>query len=389
MKLILAHDSFTQLGGAERVFLEMCKMFPEAPIFTLACDKKVLDQLPPNVVDRIHTTPLQYLYNLYPKFQHLLPFIPLALWLTKIPQCDILLSSSSAFAKGFKKPVKSTLSADATSASPPLGESSKVKTIHINYCHTPTRFLWINPEYFFQEVPKLVRLPARLFLWWMKKWDKRIVSRVDIFLSNSKEVQARIKKYYDRESEVVYPFVDVQYWEGLLQSSQMQSPPFTQTKYFLLAGRLHAHKDNDLVIRACNELKLNLIVIGSGRDEIRLKSLAGPTITFLGRTSDEVLALAYKNAEAFIYPQLEDFGLMPLEAASCGTPTIGLDEGGTGETIVPNVTGEWFKKGDLDNLKRILENFDKSRYDAEVLKKHARSFSVEKFKSEILRLTNI
>lgn len=387
-KVVLAHDSFTQLGGAERVFLEMVDMYPEAPIYTVVADSKIVAQLPESVRKRIHTSPLQWLYNIYPKFQHLLPFIPLAVWLTRIPDCTVLLSSSSAFAKGLRKP----------------GGAK-----HVNYCHTPTRFLWTDTAYIEQEVPWFVRFPARLFLWWMKQWDIHVAAQVDVFIANSQEVQERIKKFYARESEVVYPFVDTEFWKPLTSSVIPDSIPYQvrdrleaspksmnlnagspgledspeddngPDSYFLIAGRLHAHKDNDLVIRACNELGVNLHVVGSGRDEQHLKSIAGPTVTFLGRVSDDQLKEEYSHAQAYIYPQLEDFGLMPLEAAACGTPTIGIHEGGSKETVVPGVTGEWFDKGNEEELKTLLRTWDKNKYSVEALRRHAEKFSKGRF----------
>ncbi len=394
MKLVLAHDSLTQLGGAERVFLCLAEMFPDAPIYTLVLDKEISKQLPTLILRRIRVTKLQWLYNVFPKFQYLLPFIPMALWWTRLPECDVLLSSSSAFAKGFK--VSRKQFNNLTSK-----YQDRNKTTHINYCHTPTRFLWSDGEYMEQEVPWVVRWPAKLFLWWMKQWDLQVARRVDVFIANSKEVQARIKKYYGRESEVVYPFVDTEFWkpsslvrhpesasgEGsfrskseILQSQSLfQNDRESKQNYFLIAGRLHAHKHNDMVIEVCNELGLNLHVVGSGRDEAHLKSIAGLSIKFLGRITDEQLREEYANAQGYIYPQLEDFGLMPLEAAACGTPTIGVDEGGSRETIVPGVTGEWFTRGSKEELKRILLEWHKGKYSAESLRKHAEKFSKSKF----------
>lgn len=377
MKIVLAHDSLTQLGGAERVFLEMANMYRDAPIYVLVADKNILDQLPESVRKRVHTTALQALYNAYGKFQHLLPFIPAVLATTRLPACDVLLSSSSAFAKGFKKPKG---------------------TKHVNYCHTPTRFLWSDREYIEQEVPWIVRWPAKLFLHWFKRWDLRAAENVDVFLANSTETQARIKKYYDRESEVVYPFVDMEFWssasqgtgdkvQGIDSNTVLHPIPYTlhpkAAGYFLIAGRLHAHKHNELVVEACTELGLQLHVVGAGRDEEHLKSIAGPTVSFLGRVSDEQLRNEFANAEAYVYPQLEDFGLMPVEAAAAGTPTIGIKEGGSRETIVPGVTGEWFARGNKDELKVLLQKWDKRRYSGEELRKHAEKFGKNIFQGKL------
>jgi glycosyltransferase involved in cell wall biosynthesis len=159
--------------------------------------------------------------------------------------------------------------------------------------------------------------------------------------------------------------------------------------YFLIAGRLHAHKHNDLVIEVCNELKINLHVVGQGRDEEHLKAIAGPTIKFLGRISDAELQKEYAEAMAYIYPQLEDFGLMPVEAAASGTPTIGANVGGSLETIIPGKTGQWFNFGDKESLRTVLQAWDKTRYTKEDLLRHAENFSKEKFDEKITRIVNI
>jgi glycosyltransferase involved in cell wall biosynthesis len=435
MNLILAHDSLTQAGGAERVVLEWMELFPSSPLYVLVADKKILDGLPEHVRIRVKTTPLQYLYNIYPHFQHLLPFIPLALWLTRIPECDVLLSSSSAFAKGFRldnaglslrgglatKQSRFITAGLLRRSQGGTSRNDSKRAVHINYCHTPTRFLWSDREYVEQEVPWIVRIPAKIFLWWMKGWDLRAAARVDKFLANSKEVQKRIKKYYNRDSEVVYPFVAVEKWQSpfpvipcpdtgsLLESKSVgilagvkiikDSGSHSQTRlsgmtdkkdsYFLIAGRLHAHKHNDLVIEVCNELKINLHVVGQGRDEEHLKAIAGPTIKFLGRISDAELQKEYAEAMAYIYPQLEDFGLMPVEAAASGTPTIGANVGGSLETIIPGKTGEWFNFGDKESLRTVLQAWDKTRYTKEDLLRHAENFSKEKFDEKITRIVNI
>ncbi len=380
MKLVLAHDSFTQLGGAERVFLCMADIFPEAPIYTLVLDKNIAKQLPTQILHRIRVTKLQCLYNVFPVFQYLLPLIPFALRLTKLPKCDVLFSSSSAFAKGFRKPKGAR---------------------HVNYCHTPTRFLWTDSEYFAQEVPKVLRFPAKIFLRWMKTWDLRVTKNVDVFVANSKEVQARIKKYYKRDSEVIYPFVDTEFWKplhedkayrgkGIVQDAVSSTTLYTlhPNPYFLIAGRLHAHKHNDLVINACNDLGLNLHVVGTGRDEAHLRAIAGPAITFLGRISDEDLKNEYRGARGYIYPQVEDFGLMPLEAAACGTASIGVSLGGSLETIIPSITGEWFSVGNKNELKGLLQNWDESKYSVEALRAHAEEFSKKKFIAQIQGVVN-
>jgi glycosyltransferase involved in cell wall biosynthesis len=347
--VVLAHDSFTQLGGAERVFAGIQELYPASAVYTMVADKAVTKQL---VGWQIITSPLQAIYNLYPHYQHLFPFIPLTLWFFKIRPARLVISSSSSYIKGLYKPVGG---------------------IHINYCHTPTRFLWIDPQHAYQEIVPLLRPLARAYFWWLKKWDLGAAERVDIFIANSKEVQQRIKIIYKRDSEIIYPFVDSKFWY----------PTRNKGDYFLIAGRLQRAKSLDTVIRSFNETKLPLHVVGSGRFESHLKSIAGPNISFLGRLSDEKLRDEYSGAVGFIYPQLEDFGIMPLEAAACGTATLALSQGGSLETVVPGRTGELFDHVTEQAITEKVKGWDATKYNQGVLIGHAAQFSKEIFQTKI------
>jgi glycosyltransferase involved in cell wall biosynthesis len=374
INIVLAHDSFTQLGGAEKVMDAIHDVFPDAPVYTTVLDKKYTDTY--HGWD-IRTSWLQNIYNLYPNFKQLLPLIPWAVSSISVREnAGVLLSSSAAFIKGIKKPNHS---------------------VHINYCHTPTRFLWSDRNYVTQEVPFLLRPFAKLFLGWMIKWDSRAAKRVDYFIANSKEVQTRIKKYYNRDSVVIYPGIDTNFWHPVQFSPlSIGGVPASgggggiKKDYFLIAGRLQPHKQNDLIIEVFNDLNIPLHVVGSGRQLDYLKSLAKPNITFLGRVSNEVLREEYTGARGLLYPQLEDFGLMPLEAAGCGTATIALGQGGSLETVIPGITGELFNPGDKEKIKQeikqIILNWDPEKYKINTLRQHAENFSKEKFKQEILKI---
>lgn len=352
MKVILAHDSYTQYGGAERVVEGMHEHFPDSPVYTLAVDKRLRWH-----VDgwKIFTSPLQRIFNLYGNMQHLFMFIPFVLPFWKLPNADLLLSSSSAYLKGLKK-------------SPGM--------VHVNYCHTPTRFIWTDYEYALHEVTPLLRPLATLYLKWLKRWDYKAAQRVDHFLANGKEVQKRIKQFYNRDSEILHPFIDVDFWK----------PTRTKGDYFLIAGRLTPYKDYDKVIMAFNRLGWKLHVIGTGRYENYLKSIAGDNVIFLGKVDDESLRYQYSGAKAFIYPQLEDFGMMPLEAAACGTATLGLAKGGSLETILPGQTGELLEKVDVESLISALQNWDDSKYNEAQLVAHAQKFSKQAFVSRLQTL---
>lgn len=346
LKIALAHDSITQMGGAERMFKSVLEFFPTSPLFTLVFDEKFKKEFPNT---EIKTTWLQQIYNFLPSFKTFLPIIPFAVKSLNFKGYDLVFSSSSGFVKNISVPKN---------------------VLHVNYCHTPTRFLWVNKEYVNQEVFFLLRPLIKVIFFFLKKWDLKGVQRVNYFIANSKEVQKRIKIFYNRESEVLYPPVDTNFWK---QTGEKQ-------KYFLLAGRLQAHKNNEFIIRVFNDLGLPLHVVGTGRQESYLRSIAGPNIEFYGRLEDKELREQYSGALAYIYPQVEDFGLMPLEAAACGTPTLAFGHGGALETVIAGITGEFFYTYNTEEVKNIINSWNSSKYKAEVLKEHAENFSKESFK---------
>ena len=292
------------------------------------------------------------------KLQYLLPVIPWAVDQMKFDDFDVVLSSSSGFVKNIRVPKN---------------------TIHICYCHTPPRFLWIDKEYIKQEVPFLLRPFVKYILSKIQKWDLAGSKRVTHFLANSKEVQKRIKEIYNRESEVVYPGINTDFWKPTIQKQN----------YFLIAGRLQPHKHNESIIEIFNELGLPLHVVGTGRQEEYLKSMAKPNITFLGAVDDAKLRDEYNGALGFIYPQVEDFGLMPLEAAGCGTATIALAKGGALETVTAGITGELFENYDKEKIKQIILGWGVKKYQTELLKYHAQKFSKDIFKEQVSDFVNL
>ena len=385
MRIALAHDSFTQMGGAERVVDALHELFPDAPVFTLVFDPKFNQKY--KGWD-IQTSRLQALYLALGKLQYLLPLIPWGVDSLNLELYDIVISSSSSWIKNIRVPKN---------------------CIHINYCHTPTRFLWSDSDYLKQEVAWWQRPFVKLILRRMKDWDLKGSRRVTKFLANSKEVQSRIKKYYNRDSEVVYPFVDMEFWtpaiynrhreesgalagrRGDLSKEKIASDALAMTNsrgYFLLAGRLQPYKKLDLIIEIFNELNLPLHVVGTGRHEQYLKSVAKPNIKFFGRVSDEQLREQYQGAKALIFPQIEDLGLMPLEAAACGTPTLAYGQGGALETIIAGQTGEFFSDYNKEKIKQIILSWNSEKYTSDALRSQSEKFSKEKFKESILKVIN-
>jgi glycosyltransferase involved in cell wall biosynthesis len=349
MKIALAHDSFTQMGGAERVIGALHEIFPDSEVYTTVVDEHLRPELKGW---RLHSSLLQRWYDLYPHFQHWFPFIPVAFALGKAVDADLLVSSSSSYSKGLKL---------------------RPATVHISYCHTPTRFLWIDPTHADQEIYPLLRPMARAYFRWLRQWDLRHARRVDYFIANSVEVQKRIKQCYHKDSVIIHSFVDTEFWR----------PTRPKQDYFLIAGRLQRAKNHDVVVKAFNSSGLPLHVVGTGRYERYLRSLAGPNIKFLGRLDDAGLRDEYSSARGFIYPQLEDFGMMPLEAAACGTATIALAQGGSLETIMPGVTGTLIGQVNESELSAAISRWNPGDYDQNRLREHARKFSKPLFKERI------
>lgn len=353
-EVVLAHDSFTQYGGAERVMGAVAELYPDSEIYTLATDPAITKNFP----DRVFKTSLvQVFYSIIPKLQWWFPLAPIALRVLKIRPAKVVISSSSAFMKGLRKPKGS---------------------LHIDYCHTPTRFLWSDAVYAEGEVPKILRGVMRLYLRWLRRWDIAASKRVDYFVANSKEVQNRIHKYYKRESELIYPFIDVNFWQNSCPRGD----------YFLMAGRITPYKGYEKIITIFNELNIPLHVVGEGRYLAYLKTIAKDNIKFMGKVSDQELRNQYSGAKAFIYPQVEDFGLMPLEAASCGTPTIALAKAGSLETVVSGVTGELIDEFNFSTVSDIIQHWQGDKYQSSAMREHASKFSKEIFQSKISEFVN-
>ena len=354
MKIAIAHDSLVQYGGAERVLQAMHEVYPDAPVFTLVYDQQMISSRYEDW--NIVASPLQHVFKLFPRLQFYLPFIPFALRFFDFSEFDVVLSSSSMWMKGLQLPKH---------------------TMHINYCHTPARFLWnLDKNYISEEVPgglKIFTPVLRFFLYLLRGWDYETAQKVDFFISNSKNVKDRIQKIYNRDSTVIYPFVD----------TEIYYPSHEKENYFLAGGRLHKHKRIDLPLEVFKKNKQPLHIVGTGRAFEELSENAPDTIKFAGAVSDGELRDEYSGARAFLHPQEEDFGMMALESMACGTPVIAYAAGGALETIVDGKTGILFADQTVSGLETALERFDKTEFLQEDLFEYAEKFSKETFKSAI------
>lgn len=359
MKVALIHDHLAQAGGAEKVLQVLCELYPEAPIYTLLYEPENVDRHFKNRV--IRTSIIQRLPGGVKHYQWYMPFMPMAVEFFNLSEYDLVISDASAFAKGV---ITST------------------NTLHICYCHTPTRYLWDYTHQYIEELPynKYFKKIISLVLNYIRLWDKGAAERVDYYIANSKTIQKRITKYYRRASTVVYPPVEV---EKLATSDRPGS-------YFLVGGRLAPYKRMDLVIEAFKELGWSLKIFGDGVDLERLQKLAGgaPHIQFLGRVSEAAKADLYRDCKAFIYPQEEDFGITAVETMACGRPVIAYRKGGATETIIEGKTGLFFDEQTVESLVVALKRFKEEDFNSADIRQQAEQFSTERFKAEIKTVIN-
>lgn len=355
MKIALVHEFLTQLGGAEKILETFHQLFPEAPVYTLIYDQKKTENRFVNW--DIRTSYLQKFYNLGINYKLLLPFMPGAIQKFDFAEYELVLSDSSAFAKGVR---------------------TRNPTRHICYCHTPTRYLWENMDEYLANTPfpRPLKTLGKYYLKnFLKKWDWKAAQNPDRLIANSKTVKTRIKKYYNRDSEVIYPPVDTKFYD--LSSSNKEN-------FYLTGSRLEPYKKIDLVIMAMNQLGLDLKIVGTGTNVQHLKSLAGKNIQFLGRVSDQTLKDLYGRAKAFIFPALEDAGIMVLESLACGTPVIGYKQGGTGEFIRDQVNGVLFENQTPDDIIQAIKRFEAMDFVPSKLRDQVMHYDTSEFKSNIL-----
>ena len=355
LKIAIVCDWLTGIGGAERVVLELHKLFPKAPIYTSQYDVDKIDWF--KDAD-IRTTWLQKFPSRLKKF---LPvFRARAFKKLDLSKYDLVISASGAEAKAVK---------------------TGPKTIHINYCHSPTHYYWIRYEEYmknpgFGAFNWLARIGLKLLIGPMKRWDYRAAQEPDYMIANSSFTQANIKQYYNRDSIVINPPVDIEKFKSI-------SP--TNRKGFVAIGRQVPYKRIDLAVSACSDLNVGLAVIGNGPEHEKLVKLAGPTVSFINNSDDLSVANYFKGAEALIFPGLEDFGITAVEALAAGTPVIAYGGGGAADSIVDKQNGIIFNEQSKASLEEAMNSFKKTKFDEQKISESAEKFSAEKFDNNILK----
>lgn len=366
VKVALVYDRVNKWGGAERVLLALHELFPEAPLFTSVYDQRRATWA--NIFPKVIPSFLQNLPVLK-RYHELLGWLtPLAYETFNFDDFDVVISVTSEAAKGI---------------------ITKPKTMHICYCLTPTRYLWSGYQEYLDNPPKrLSWIPfyksvSQPFLKYAKAWDKIAAQRPDRYIAISTEVQKRIKKYYKRDSEIIYPPVDTEIFKT-------QDLGIKKKDYYLIVSRLVPYKKVDLAIGAFNELGLPLVIVGTGSEEKKLKSIAKGNIVFTGFVKEEELPDYYRNAKAFIYPQEEDFGITAVEAQASGCPIIAYKKGGVLDTIIEGKTGIYFIEQTKDSLIQAVKkiNSNKIKFDRNNLIKNTERFSETIFRSGFKKLIN-
>lgn len=355
LKVAIVCDWLVGVGGAERVVLELHRMFPQAPIYTSQYDPAAIDWF--DDAD-VRTSWLQRLPKSLKKFLPLL-----RAWTfgrLDLSQYDLVISSSGAEAKGVR---------------------TGPRTVHISYCHSPTHYYWIRHREYLQKpgFPRgfnwLGRLGLKLLIGPLKRWDYQAAKRPDYLIANSTHTQDMIRRYYRRDSTVIFPPVDVKRFR------MPPNPPLRQG--FVTAGRQTPYKRIDLAVKACTELKVPLVVIGNGPDHKRLQKLAGRSVTFLSNVGDHEMAAHFQSALGFIMPNMDDFGIVAVEAMAAGTPVIAYRKGGALDYLQPGKTGVFFDKQTVQSLTAALETALSRTFDYASIAESAQRFSVQAFRRNI------
>lgn len=350
MKLAITHEWLVHPGGSEKVVETFHEIFPDSPVYTLVYNEK---SMPPQFRSMdIRTTFLQKFEAARKNYQPFLPFMPTAFKNLDLKSYDVVLSSSHACAK-------------MLSLSP--------SALHICYCYTPMRYVWDFYEIYRNRLKQPQRFLYSFAARYLRSEDVSSSKRVNHFIAISHYIAQRIKRTYNRESDVIYPPVETDYF----------TPDATNTKdYFLIVSRLVPYKKMHIAVEAFNELKLPLRVIGDGQDLPYLKSIAKSNITFSGHVSDDEVRKAYQECTALIFPQEEDFGITAVEAQSCGKPVIAYGAGGAIETVVDGKTGVFFTPQTKEALSSAVKKFQTVTFPPEEIRRHALNFSNERFKRE-------
>ncbi len=358
MKIAIVHDWLVTNAGAEKVLKSLIEIYPTADLYTLVdfLNDNQREEILKN--KNVKTSFIQKLPFSRNYFRNYLPFFPIAIQSFDLKEYDLIISSSWAVAKGVK---------------------THKDQLHICYCYTPIRYAWD----LYEEYTSSLKQPKKFFvqqtLKYIREWDIKTLHRVDYFIADSKFVAKRINNTYNKDCEMIYPPVDTNKFTFKNEKKE----------YYLTASRLVSYKKTKLIVEAFNEMPSKiLVVIGTGEEFESIKQIAKKNIKILGFQEDKKLIEYMQEARAFVYAAIEDFGIVPIEAMSCGTPVIALNDGGTAETVTNKKTGIHFNKQTKEDIIKAIDEFENSSFDLEYISNSVQSYCDKRFKKEIIEFVN-
>lgn len=373
MRVAIVHDWLTGMRGGEKCLEVFCEIYPEADIFTLF-------HVPGSVSEvierhRIHTSPLQWVPGARPRYRYTLPLMPTAVRMFSLEEYDFILSSSHCVAKGAR---------------------GGYETYHLSYCHTPMRYAWSGYEEYLTRLDGGAKWFFPRLVEYLRRWDNEANKGVHDFIANSRTVAERIRRYYGREAEVLYPPVDTEFYRPRNERV---------SDYYLMVTAFAPYKRVDAAVEAFGRLGRPLKIVGEGQDFERIRALRKPNVKFLGWQDDETIRDLYAGCRAFILPGEEDFGITPLEAQACGRPVLALGAGGALETVVgvnaqdyemppgfvpwseagageAEPTGVFFSRPESAHIEKAVLAFEKieHRFSPDAARRQAERFTRENFK---------
>ncbi len=348
-RVALVHDFFVADGGAERCAMEFADLLPKAKVYTSFFDpQRFGDRLDPA---RVRTWPLQRLLGPTGRFRSLLPLYPIWFSALDLRDYDLVLSSSIAFTKAVR---------------------TSTRALHVSYVYTPIRYAWDLDTYLAQSSFSLTsRVAARTVRPLLRSWDRATAGRPDVVVAISETVRGRIKRLWGRDSELIYPPVDVD--EIPLSGSD--------DGFLLVAARMLAYRRLDLAVEACTRLGRELVVVGDGPERSRLQSLAGQSVRLIGRVERPALIQLFQKCSGYLVPGVEDFGIAPVEAMAAGKPVVAFGAGGTAETVVDGETGVLFDRQEASSMVEAIERLDSIAFDPARIRARAEEFGTDVFRA--------
>ena len=343
----VVQDWFFAPGGSERCAIEFARLLPQADVFTSFFEPAYEAEIDPQ---RVRTWPLQRLLGPTRRYRSLLPLYPLWFGALDLRDRDLVISSSVAFAHAVR---------------------TRRGALHISYVYTPLRYAWDLDAYMRGSSISLpARVGARILRPLLQRWDRTTAQRPDVVVAISETVRQRILRLWGRESELIYPPVET---SSIPVSSRDDG-------FLLVAARMLAYRRLDLAVAAATRLGRELVFVGDGPEEQRLRAMAGPTVRFMGRVDRPTLLDLFGRCHAYVVPGIEDFGIAPVEAMAAGKPVVGFAAGGVAETVIDGVTGALFNRPDVDSLLSAIERVDATAFDKTAIRKRAEEFDTQVFR---------